>query len=204
MKTNTMMRVASVLLVAVLLSTCAIAGTYAKYVSTTTGTDSARVAKWDFKVNGTTANSNTFTFNLFETILDTDKSGEDDITPADGTIIAPGTQGSFEIVLKNDSEVTAKYAIDYTVTNTNNIPVQFSVDNGASWSSDLADVSATDATELAASTGTTTIIVQWRWAFERGNDDAEKNTNNAADTTLGLAGSAELKVEAKITVEQVD
>jgi hypothetical protein len=141
---------------------------------------------------------------LFETILDTDGSSEDDITPADGTIIAPGTKGSFDIILKNDSEVTAKYAIDYTVTNTANIPVEFSVDNGATWTKDLSDVTASDATELAASTGTTTITVQWRWAFERGDTDDAKNTNNTSDTTLGLAGSAELKVAAKITVEQVD
>ena len=203
MKTNTMMRVASVLLVAVLLSTCAIAGTYAKYVSTTTGTDSARVATWDFKVNGTKANSNTFTFDLFKTILDTDGSSEGDINPADGTIIAPGTKGSFDIILKNDSEVTAKYAIDYTVTNTNDIPVEFSVD-GEHWDADLADVTAGDATKLAAKTGTTTITVQWRWAFERGDTDDAKNTNNTADTTLGLAGEAVLSVQAVITVEQVD
>ena len=43
MKKNTMMRIASVLLVAVLLSTCAISGTFAKYTSQYTGSaDRAR------------------------------------------------------------------------------------------------------------------------------------------------------------------
>ena len=46
MKTNKMMRIASVLLVAVLLTTCSISGTFAKYVSQATGTDTARVAYW--------------------------------------------------------------------------------------------------------------------------------------------------------------
>ena len=46
MKKNKMMRIASVLLVAVLISTCAISGTFAKYVTKVSGTDSARVAKW--------------------------------------------------------------------------------------------------------------------------------------------------------------
>lgn len=46
MKKNVMMRVASFLLVAVLISTSAISGTYAKYVTEGSGTDSARVAKW--------------------------------------------------------------------------------------------------------------------------------------------------------------
>jgi len=46
MKKNKMMRIASVLLVAVLVSTCAISGTFAKYVTKVSGEDSARVAKW--------------------------------------------------------------------------------------------------------------------------------------------------------------
>ena len=52
MKKNTMMRVASALLVAVLLTTCAISGTFAKYVSSAETSDTARVAKWGW---GTTS-----------------------------------------------------------------------------------------------------------------------------------------------------
>ena len=46
MKKNRMMRLASGLLVAVLLSTCAISGTYAKYITVEHVSDTARVAKW--------------------------------------------------------------------------------------------------------------------------------------------------------------
>lgn len=46
MKKNKMMRIASVLLVAVLISTCAISGTFAKYITKAEGEDTARVAKW--------------------------------------------------------------------------------------------------------------------------------------------------------------
>ena len=46
MKKNVMMRMAAFLLVAVLISTSAISGTYAKYVTTDNGSDKARVAKW--------------------------------------------------------------------------------------------------------------------------------------------------------------
>ena len=48
MKKNIMMRVASALLIAVLLTTCAISGTFAKYVSTASGSDTARVGNIDF------------------------------------------------------------------------------------------------------------------------------------------------------------
>ena len=45
MKKNRMMRVASALLVAVLLTTCAISGTFAKYITAEDATDSAAQAK---------------------------------------------------------------------------------------------------------------------------------------------------------------
>ena len=51
MKKNKMMRIASVLLVAVLLSTCAISGTFAKYVTSDSGSDTARVAKWGVEIS---------------------------------------------------------------------------------------------------------------------------------------------------------
>lgn len=50
MKKNFMMRLASFLLVAVLISTSAISGTYAKYVTQDSGDDEARVAKWGVEV----------------------------------------------------------------------------------------------------------------------------------------------------------
>ena len=53
MKTNKIMRVASVLLVAVLLTTCAISGTFAKYVTTGNTGDGARVAKWGIVMDST-------------------------------------------------------------------------------------------------------------------------------------------------------
>ena len=46
MKKNRVMRIASVLMALALISTCAISGTFAKYVTKAEGTDSARVAKW--------------------------------------------------------------------------------------------------------------------------------------------------------------
>ena len=46
MKKNVLMRAASGLLVATMLTTCAISGTFAKYVTQDNGGDVARVAKW--------------------------------------------------------------------------------------------------------------------------------------------------------------
>ena len=193
-KNSAMVRIVAILAVTMMFTLCFVGGTFAKYTSSSTGTDSATVAKWDIKVNSVNiATTDTFTFDLFKTITDSDlSSAETDMDPVDGTIIAPGTSGKFDIVIKNDSQVNATYAIDYSVTNTNSIPVQFSVD-GTTWKTDINDL---DVTGVAIDMGaTTTVTVQWKWIFD--GDDV-------IDTNLGSAATATLKVDAKVTATQVD
>lgn len=104
MKTNTMMRVASVLLVAVLLSTCAIAGTYAKYVTSASGTDTARVAKWGIRMDNT--GKSTFVAQ-YDSSNPTVK-GLDGENAAD--VVAPGTKSSATY------KVTGTPETDYEIT----------------------------------------------------------------------------------------
>ena len=193
-RSSMMVRLVAVLAVTMMFTMCFVGGTFAKYTSSGTGTDSATVAKWSFKVGETDiATSDTFTFDLFKTIKDSNGTdNESDMSPVDGSIIAPGTQGSFALVLTNASQVNATYSIDYTVTNTGNIPVKFSVDGGTTWTDDLADVNATN---IAHTNGTATITVQWKWDF---------NGNDTTDTNLGSAGTAVLTVAAAVTATQVD
>ena len=51
MRNNRMMRAASALLVAVLLTTSTISGTFAKYVTEKEVSDTARVAKWGVEID---------------------------------------------------------------------------------------------------------------------------------------------------------
>lgn len=197
-KSNAMIRLVVALAIVMMFTLCFVGGTFAKYTSTGTGSDSTNVAKWSFKVGGTdiaTATEN-FTFELFKDVKDSNGTNpETEIKLADGSIIAPGTSGSFALVLKNESEVTAQYAIDYTVTNDNTIPVKFSVDGGNTWTADLVDVVADDATKLAVGSEKT-ITVQWMWDF---------NGNDTTDTALGILGhGATLTVSAVVTATQVD
>lgn len=195
-RSSMMVRLVAALAVTMMFTMCFVGGTFAKYTSSATGTDSATVAKWDIKVGGTNiATNDTFTFDLFKTIKDSNGSDvESDMSPVDGTIIAPGTRGSFDIVIKNDSQVNATYAIDYTVTTTNNIPVKFSVD-GTNW---FDDINYLDVRSVAINMGATaTVTVQWMWEFERIDGDTQ-------DTTLGSAASATLTVSAAVSAIQVD
>ena len=83
MKKNKAMRLASALLVLTLLTTCAISGTFAKYTTSTTGTDKARVAYWGFDQAAATA------IDLFDGTYDNVKSSGE----VDGfsNVVAPGT-----------------------------------------------------------------------------------------------------------------
>lgn len=207
MKKNKMMRLASVLLILTLLTTCAISGTFAKYTASATGTDTARVAKWSFKVGETDiATTATFTFDLFKTVTEIDGTEEGDVSSNNSNrVIAPGTSGSFALVLTNLSEVSAKYGIDYAVTNESNIPIEFSVD-GTNWTTDLADVVAHDVnTMLTAKTGTRAITVQWRWAFTGAeSENFTSAQTDSTDTALGATGTATVTVAAVVTATQVD
>lgn len=195
-RSSMMVRLVAALAVTMMFTMCLVGGTFAKYTSSATGNDNANVAKWDIKVGGTNiATNDTFTFDLFKTIKDSNGTADEtDMSPVDGTIIAPGTRGSFDIVIKNDSQVNATYAIDYTVTNTNNIPVKFSVD-GTNW---FDDINYLDVRSVAINMGATaTVTVQWMWEFERIDGDTQ-------DTTLGSAASATLIVSAAVSATQVD
>ena len=104
-KINIPMFVACVLLCLTLMSLHLMGGIYARYVSVSEGSDSARVAKFGISENKT-AFSETF-------LLST----------------RPGVE-NMEIAVENDSEVAVAYTV--TVKNTtNNIPYSFSIGGGA-------------------------------------------------------------------------
>lgn len=202
MKKNRMMRLASVLLIMTLLSTSVISGTFAKYTSEATGTDTARVAKWAFNVgDNNIAQTNTFVIDLFsytDANVDVDGSGSEHV-------IAPGTTGKFDIVLTNNSEVVATYGIDFSETRTasdngNVIPIKYSLDN-TNWKDSIDGINITSGNiSLAMNGGTTTVTVFWKWDFE-----TNPNTDHI-DTDLGqdYDGVPNVTVTAKITATQVD
>ncbi len=216
MKKNKMMRIASVLLVAVLLSTCAISGTFAKYTTTVTGEDSARIAKWEIKVDTfatATSDEQTFEFDVFNTIYDT--TGSTAETDVATNLIAPGTWGYFDLVITNLSEVTAEYTLTLNETITNGptgiaSPILYSV-NTVDATTDAAVLPAATAMTKAASNaitittgstgtlamtnGTAIVRIYWQWEFDAA-------TNN--DTALGLDGDTQITVSANVVVNQVD
>ncbi len=190
MKTNKFMRIASVLLVAVVLTTCAISGTFAKYTSEATVVGSATVAKWSFEVEGeeiaVTGDATSVNFDLFETFTDDNVKGK---------LLAPGTTGSFTIDCQNKSEVTAEYTITFEATNTSSIPVEYSVDGKDGWSKDISTLNVSTTTAAMNASAATTHTFYWRWDFSSNGD--------ANDTALGIDAPS-MTVTATVTANQVD
>lgn len=206
-KDNRTVKFAIIVLALTMIALILVAGTYAKYTSTGNGSDSVKVAKWSFKVGDkdiTTAEES-FTFDLFKTIKDSDGNANETDVKA-GKIIAPGTSGEFSLDIKNESEVNAKYSLKYTVTNSNNIPVEFSIDNGTSWVSALSSKDVTD--KAIAMNANETVTVKWRWAFEGSSStNFQSSQTDNTDTALGVAAQTtpgELTVKVDITATQVD
>ena len=197
MKKNLMFKLGLFCAALVLVATCLVTGTWAKYTSTKALTsDTATVAKWDIKVEGLSmvTENPTIDFDLFTTIVDT-IDGNTDADVAKGKI-APGTKGLFVLDVENDSEVNATFAIAFTATNASVVPLQFSTD-GTTWEDNIAyiDVAAT-AIDMGA---TQTITVYWQWVFTTGA------SGDTADTNLGtMATAPTVQVTATITAEQVD
>ena len=101
MKRNVMMRLASFLLVAVLISTSAISGTYAKYVTEGKAKDYARVAKFGVVID---MEGDSMFKNEYATDDTTNYSGALSVKAEnESLLVAPGT--------KSDENTSAKFSI---------------------------------------------------------------------------------------------
>jgi hypothetical protein len=113
MKKNAMLKIAAILMVAVLLTTCAISSTFAKYVTdgASVKTNQARVAKWGLDIT-TTATADV---PLFLNSYDGTVTGE---TP-EAIVVAPGTSNAddkFAIKVTGKPEVSYRLIVEPKIT----------------------------------------------------------------------------------------
>ena len=212
MKKNIMIRVASVLLVLVIISACAISGTFAKYTTSITGEDDARVAKWGF--DGTDADI--VLDNLFQNVYNNNK------VKSDADVIAPGTTGSasFKFAYDNSNDIAApEVAYTFTVdvdactcaeSIKENANIQWKLDEGTwgDWDALMTSLKKLSGDETdgvkdyAANTlpdafnNNQTHTISWQWIFET---DADANKE---DTDMGNAATL-AETTIKITVSAV-
>ncbi len=217
MKKNKIMRFASLVLVLTLLSTCAISGTFAKYVTSADANESARVAKW-----GVTVTATSEAFKAEYAKEDANYSGTISVD-AEQDVVAPGTSGGLAAVaLTGTPEVAVRVSYAATLDLGDNwmvedafyCPLIFTIGtteiNGAEYTTAAAletDVNnAINAytedyapnTNLAAQ-DLAILGVSWEWPFE--GDDVK-------DTALGDAAAAgnaaTINLTMNVSVTQID
>ncbi len=228
MKKNKMMRLASCLLVAVLLTTCAVSGTFAKYVTSGSATDSARVAKFGVTVTGTG--------DMFKTEYakddDTFTLAENSVVSTD-KVVAPGTSGSlggFAITGTPEVAVRVSYTADTVDFGDKWVdadggyycPIEITVGTTVIKGLDYTTIDAFETAikdainattkDYAAGTDLSTVdaadklAISWAWNFE-GEGESPKQTD-VKDTYLGDQAAnnnaATINMGVSCTVTQID
>lgn len=227
MMKNKMMRIASVLLVAVLLSTCAISGTFAKYITSKESTDTARVAKFGVDLGVTVDGAFATEYDADVTVTDKDGAAIAKTVVASSTdqdnLVAPGTKGDLmasatiagtpEVAVNVKQEATLVLT-GWEVNGTYYCPLVITVDGtkfyGMDYTSAAEFIAAVEAAldsdvNYAPNTDLTeSHSVTWAWAFE-GTDGKQ---TDELDTALGnyaaKTGDIKISFTYKVTVTQID
>lgn len=142
MKKNRTMRVASLLLALTLITSCFVGGTFAKYTTSTTGGDSARVAYWGFDQEATT------TIDLFDGEYD----GTVDAENGDN-VIAPGTSKTTTFAFGYTPKGTDKNALTAGAIAAPEVDYTFTVDAGITGDYDALDANT-----------------NFKWTLQKGNE----------------------------------
>lgn len=234
MKKNRAMRIAALLLVLTMMTSCFVGGTFAKYVTEgKKAQETARVAHWGvtIDVSADDAFAKTYEDEYTDVVADITVSSSND-----DEVVAPGTNGTlFTMNVKGTPEVDTK------VTTTANLelvgwtladdsfycPIVFTIDgNEYAWENtytslddfekDIEDAitNAMGTQYQANDTLDTDLEISWRWDFENGENADEIAANDAKDTYLGdcAAGlyadegktASTISLEMSIKIEQVD
>lgn len=217
-KRNRFLRTAALCAVLALLSLSVVSGTFAKYVTKTSGTDSARVAAWGF--------SDSATINIGDLFKSSYTTGSNENVKATVDVIAPGTEGSVSFSLSYEGATAPEVAYSISVNTTgseigpnikSNSNIQWKLDSGTygTWDSLLTAIqmlsgSATGTMsykpgELPTQLSSSTHTVSWRWTFE--TSGSGQASQDAADTALGAKAVASLetvKLVVSVTATQID
>lgn len=178
------------LLLAALVSAYSVCGTYAKYISSIDFADEARVAKWEFKVNGEDpAAFNNFDIDLFKDSYEIENINHQFVVSSEPgvKVVAPGTQGEYALALTGTAETNYTVKLDNVeVANTIKTtdkdgkeysPIKFSLTVGTD--EVVSNVSIDELEEALAElyngqdvypanhTLNEELVISWKWDFEQ-------------------------------------
>ena len=191
---------------AALASLSLIGGTFAKYVTRSEGTATARVANWGFSDEGKIELDELFKANYDDTVIASD---------GETLVIAPGTSGSgsFEFAYAGGSgQAAPEVAYTFSVSTEGsmigeavkaNPSIRFKLDDGefGTWDALMASIKAlsgsADGTkayeantlpEAFSGEDNDAHTISWEWLFE---DSSDLDAQDAVDTAMGNAAELE-------------
>ena len=191
-KRNWIFKIASALMMACLLTTCVISGTFAKFTSQASGSTTVKVATWDFNFEDSQSTQKTFAVDLAAT-TELDGGADEQVDTTNEGILAPGTKGSFSISLENKSQVSASYAVSFEYEDASKAPtnLKFCATENGTYST-LADLNGAFAAveeenrTLAHTNGTDTITVYWKWEFTNTDETSYAGNEIVINATIDL------------------
>ena len=172
---------AGLVLVLTLITTSLVAGTYAKYVTTVSGSDTVTVAKWSAELDYNSAPvTDGFTFSLFDTAWEDSGVHE--------TRLAPGTEGSFTLAYDmTGTQVAHSITIEMAAPGlATDLPfIVFKENNASGTAITLPTSGAINLIDLEFGPDQATsgaAVVYWAWPFD--------NSHDTADTADGIAANS--------------
>lgn len=221
---NKFMRAAVILMALVLMTSCFVGGTFAKYVTAGNADDSARVAKFGVVVSASDG--------AFYETYDSDSTYSGLTVEADTKVVAPGTEGNFATIeLSGTPEVAVEVAyaaevslsdawvneageyycpIIVTVDGTDYVGTSY--DSAAEFAADIQDAITgytaeyEPGTDLSALNGGSEVAISWEWPFE--DTTSSNGQNDIDDTYLGDqaadGNAATISIVVDVTVTQID
>jgi len=220
---NKFMRVAIIMMALVLVTSCFVGSTFAKYITDADGADNARVALFGVELS---AEDGAFaTTYALEDTLETNAVITNSVSSSDADkLVAPGTDGAFSnITMTGTPEVAVRVTYAATVELSNwyintdeyYCPIVITVGTeeiyGLDYSSAADFATAIEdeitgytaeyapGTDLSAVDGAD-LALSWAWAFE-GSDQLQTDEK---DTLIGNIGADTISIDVSVTVEQID
>mgnify|MGYP000791410233 CR=1 FL=1 len=198
MKGSKLPKLAALLLVLTLVTTCFVSGTFAKYVSEGEGEDAARVAKWGVKVEIT---GDGFKTTYGKDDVNANVDGPTVVSSTTEKVVAPG--GEFYCPLVFTIGDTKVNGLDYSSTTAGG---EGSFESAIKTAIQNATTKEYEAgTDLsAAGEG---ITYSWTWPFQ-GTTGTATNQDDELDTLLGDNAAngqpATISITVTTTVTQID
>lgn len=197
-KNKNTFRIGALLLVACLISSVMLSGTFAKYTSEYSGQDTALVARWSFtgnfdgqELDGTSIKlpiwDHNYSTNIYQRVSD-GEGGWD-------YLIAPGIQGQFTVDFTYDADVNADLIFKFTKSGVGSdlVPLQYSLvsdfstvyyklhdlENAIIDTAHNGTISGSDGIYTISDTAESDAVtinktVYWRWPYEVGLHDNAK------------------------------